>query len=439
MNIIFRKLTSLARRGKSFLSRKLKAFTNVGAAHVGSVRESPGVTLGKEFAQSGRYQDAIRAFQDDIRVDPHAPEAWQGIGDVAAKTGQVARLLDAVSEGVTEWSATNGTGQNDADDRYRRRRGLPVADRILAEFLPHEKFVLLDGGAREAESDARWSRLDIARLEIHGFEPAETECARLNAHAKATGIKNHYYPVGLWSIDGTLPFHENLAGGGSSFMHQNQAVSDRWKFENPTQVSLAREIFRPKCTYDMEVVTVETWARENSINTIDFVKLNVQGGELEILKTAGPVLDTVLGLLAEVSFCESYVDRPFFSDVDVFLRSNGFVFFDLLAHHYIGREHSPLAQQHLKSVRPKLGQLTSAWGQLIEGHALYLRDPIAAHPNGPIDDAAARQALKLACIAEIYGQIEYAFELLHWVSRTRGFESVGALQKSAADTYLRYY
>lgn len=439
MNIVFRKLASLVHRGKSFLSRKLKAFTNVAAAHVEFARENPRVTAGKKLAQSGHYQDAIRAFQSEISVDPYAAGAWQGIGEVAAKTGQAARLLDVVAEGVTEWTAANGTAQNDPDDQYRRRRGLPLADRVLSEFLLHEKFVLLDGGAREAEADSRWSRLDSARLEIHGFEPAEAECTRLNAHAKANGINNHYYPVGLWSMDGTLPFHENHAGGGSSFMHQNQVVSDRWKFENTTQTSLSREIFRPKCTYDMKVITVETWARENHINALDFVKLNVQGGELEILKTTGPVLDTVLGLLAEVSFCESYVGRPFFSDVDVFLRSNGFVFFDLLAHHYIGREHSPLAQQHLKSVRPKLGQLTSAWGQLIEGHALYLRDPIAAHPTGPVDGTAARQALKLACIAEIYGQIEYAFELLHWVSRTRGFESVVALQKNAAETYLRYY
>lgn len=324
-------------------------------------------------------------------------------------------------------------------NRYVHRKGLPLGDIVLSGFLPREKFVLLDGGALEGELDTRWSRIDPARLEVHGFEPNELECARLNALGNASGVLRHYYPAGLWSINGTLPFHENHSSGGSSFLHQNQAVSDRWKFAHPTETKLAREVFRPKCTYDMKVTTVETWARENEISAIDFVKLNVQGGELEILRATGPVLDTVLGILVEVSFCESYVDRPFFTDIDSYLRAKGFVFFDLLSHHYVGRAASPLNQRRLKSMQPKLGQLVSAWGQLIEGHALYLRDPIAGHPAGPPNEAAAHRALKLACIAEIYGQIEYAFELLHWVGQATNFENLVTAGNRAANIYQRYY
>lgn len=405
------------------------------------LRGSPGaaVVQGNQFIQAGRFPQAVRSFQDAILADPVNADAWQGIGRVAAQSGRLGRVLDAIA-GVTDGSTAGGAeGSGDEQDRYARRQGLPLADIVLAEFLPEEKFVLLDGGALEAESDARWGRMDTARVEIHGFEPDKSECTLLNALAKASGLARHYYPVGLWSVDGTLPFHENHASGGSSFMDQNRAVTDRWKFENPTQTSLAREIFRPKRTYDVRVVTLATWARENRISAIDFVKLNVQGGELEILRTAGPVLDTVLGLLAEVSFCESYVGRPLFTDIDVFLRNNGFVFFDLLAHHYIGRADSPVAQQHLKSVQPQLGQLVSAWGQLVEGHALYLRDPIARQPTRPADKVAARRALKLACIAEIYGQIEYAFELLQWVSRIPEFAGALTVRERAASAYLRFY
>jgi len=357
---------------------------------------------------------------------------------MAVQTGQLANLLDAVREAAMDWSRTANPVAG-AHDRYTRRFGLPLADSILPKHLPADKFVLLDGGAREAEVDGRWSRLDPERLVIHGFEPDEPECIRLNGLAAAAGLARHYYPVGLWSIDGVLPFQENHAGGGSSFMDQNQLVTERWKFENPTQISLAREIFRPRRTYDVKVATVATWAREHGVSQIDFIKLNVQGGELEILRTTGPVLDSVLGLLVEVSFCESYVARPFFSDVDPFLREKGFTFFDLLAHHYIGREQSPIAQQHLKSVRPKLGQLVSAWGQLIEGHALYLRDPLGPGTRQPPNQAAARRALKLACVAEIYGQIEYAFELVNWAGRGSAGIATDGLAQRAADLYRQHY
>ena len=334
------------------------------------------------------------------------------------------------------WARANS---NNPQFRHMQRQGLPIGDIVLADYLPQEKFVLLDGGAREAEADSRWNRLDPVRLVIHGFEPEDSECARLNALAKESGLPRHYYPVGLWSINGALPFHENHASGGSSFMEQNLQVSNRWKFPNPDKTVLARDIFKPKCTYDVKVVTLEDWARENQILSIDFIKLNVQGGELEILKRSGPVIDTTLGILVEVSFCESYVGRPFFGDIDVFMRTNGFVFFDLLNHHYIGRADSAVTQQNLASVQSKLSQLVSSMGQLIEGHALYLRDPVAGHPDGPPDEAAAHRALKLACIAEIYGQIEFAFELLNWVGRHPKFSGISSAEQRASQTYLRFY
>ena len=399
------------------------------------------VATGQELTAAGRLPDAVRSFRDAIRLDGANAEAWRGIGRIAADAGLAETLLDGFLESVTEWTHARSADEpiREPEERYARRCGLPLGDALLTHRLGDEPFVLLDGGARGAEVDARWNRLDAARLTIYGFEPDEQECERLNSVSHQSGARRLYYPVGLWSVDGTLPFHENHASGGSSFMEQNQAVSDRWKFENPTQTALATEIFRPKRTYDVKVVTLASWAQQHDVGAIDFVKLNVQGGELEILRKAGPVLDSVLGLLLEASFCESYRGRPFFSDVDVFLRARGFVFFDLLAHHYIGRANAPIAQQHLRSVRPKLGQLVSAWGQLIEGHALYLRDPVAEFPDGPPDDAWARRALKLACVAEIYGQIEYAFELVAWASRADDDQGLAALIEQAAETYRRFY
>jgi hypothetical protein len=172
----------------------------------------------------------------------------------------------------------------------------------------------------------------------------------------------------------------------------------------------APDIFFPTEEIPTAVTSLESWARENSIESIDFAKLNVQGGELEILRGAGALLDRSLGLLVEVAFVESYEKRPFFSDIDRFLRDRGFTFFDLLAHHYVGRADAPIVAQHLRSAKPALGQLISSWGQLIEGHALYLRDPIAGSRQDP-----PGRIIKLICIAEIFGQVEYAFELLGWL------------------------
>lgn len=303
-------------------------------------------------------------------------------------------------------------GKNSATAQYQRRKKLILLPRLVDLLPANDRFLIVDGGAREVDRDLRWHPFPPRRLKFVGFEPDQAEAARLNATPGPGGLEWHFVPAGLWGSSGTIPFEHNKAPGGSSFLPQNRAVTDRWKFENPSEVSLAKDMFFPTGQEDMKVVSLAEWAGEAKLESVDFLKLNVQGGEHEILNGAGSVLDDVLGVLIEVAFVESYKKRPFFADTDQLLRGRGFTFFDLLAHHYIGRSATPVTAQHLEVQQPGIGQLVSSWGQLIEGHALYFRDPIA-------DDRAAKFAphrlIKLAVLAEAFGQVEYAFELLEWL------------------------
>jgi FkbM family methyltransferase len=249
-------------------------------------------------------------------------------------------------------------------------------------------------------------------LKFIGFEADESEARRLNSTPGPGGIEWQFIPAGLWSSSGRIQFERNKASGGSSFLTQNRALTDRWKFENPTETTLARDIFFPTAYEEIPVVSLAEWAKDAKINSVDFLKLNVQGGELEILQGAGDLLDSVLGLLVEISFVESYKNRPMFSDIHHFLADRHFAFFDLLAHHYVGRSAAPIAAQHLVIAEPKLGQPVSQWGQLIEGHALFLRDPLS---NQSLQRLDASRVVKLAALSEAFGQIEYAFELLNWL------------------------
>lgn len=363
------------------------------------------ITLAQLYAHLGRRADAIARFREVIEIDPGNDDAWAGITNLASNPG----------------SASANHRGNDAPDSaaatderamaYRERRQLILVDRLHPLLEADDKFVILDGGARDASADTRWRVLPDSRLKFYAFEADADECKRLAREAREAGRSDEYFPIGLWGSEGNLDFECNKAEGGSSFLHQNRRVTDRWKFENPHQAVLAPDMFFPVKTISMAVTSLQSWARQHGIRSLDFAKLNVQGAELEILGGAGTLLDETLGVLVEVGFVESYEGRPFFSDIDRFLRDRGFDFFDLLAHHYVGRVASPVVAQHLRSATPALGQLVSSWGQLVEGHALYLRDPI----GGPGPDSVGR-VIKLICIAEIFGQVEYAFELLDWLT-----------------------
>jgi FkbM family methyltransferase len=324
--------------------------------------------------------------------------------------------------------------------RYRNREGFIIVDLVQAMVPADERFIILDGGAREAWSDPRWQAFVSNRLRLYGFEPDAAEVARLNEEAAARKVDCRYYPTGLWGQSGTAAFIANKSPGGGSFFEQNLGLTDRWRFESPEAAFLAREIFHPTGRETMAVTSIDDWARHTGVTDLDFMKLNVQGCELEILQGSTSLLGHVLGLMVEMSFVESYRARPYFSDIDTFLRTQGFAFFDFIGRHYIGRERSPIVVRHLPGM-----ENSGLYGHLFEGHGIYFRDPIDMEARGlDVSMFATTKLLKLACFAEIFGQVEYAFELLLWhVERLeKGGDassagSIRAVTERAEATYRR--
>jgi len=396
-----------------FISRRLLPFYQ----HVEMAAETT-----NHQATGATDQELAAARAELARVTAHDATLAAQLAAVGAELAETRGVLAAKTTAYEQLesrlraveSGTDGTESLLAANAraYRERSALILLPRLLEMLPPGDTVVVVDAGAREVDRDPRWRPFPRERLRFYGFEPDAAETRRLNDAGADSRFPTEFFAAGLWSFTGRLTFRHNNASGGSSYLRQNRAVTDRWKFENPTQVSMAHEIFREVGTEEIDTISLQDWATRAHVAEVDFLKLNVQGAELEILRGAGPLLGGVLGVLVEVAFVESYDSRPMFSDIDVALREAGFTFFDLLAHHYVGRADSPIAAQHLTLVEPRLGLLTSAWGQLVEGHALYLRDPVAdgTTPSGD-------RILKLAILAETYGQIEFAFELLEHLAR----------------------
>jgi Methyltransferase FkbM domain len=239
--------------------------------------------------------------------------------------------------------------------------------------------------------------------------------------------------------DNTSGASRNKAAGGNSFFPQNVALANRWKFQNSKEKYYATDIFYPLgTTSEWDMTSVDEWSLNNKIAAdIDFMKLNVQGAELEILKGAERALESVTGLQVEMSFVESYRGRPFFADIDVFLREHSFSFFDFIGHHCIGRKESPITVQNAPGLYPLLDQL-------IEGHGVYFKDPIDLHLRGKdVSQFSVEKLLKLVCFAEIYHQHKFAIELLYWTARDfppaqHMRSSLQALADRAVETYQRY-
>ena len=160
-------------------------------------------------------------------------------------------------------------------------------------------------------------------------------------------------------------------------------------------------------TIEMDTVDFDSFAKEKRINNVDFMKLDTEGSELDILKGAIEFLKkTVIGLIIEVEFSQFRKEQPVFSEVDSFMRELGFGLFNL--------ETYRLARKSLKPTLDINESGVADFGQIIWGEALYLRDGV-----NEIDTSSSLEdgwddirVLKLASLMELFCLPDCAIELI---------------------------
>ncbi|WP_413173389.1 FkbM family methyltransferase [Anabaena azotica] len=236
-------------------------------------------------------------------------------------------------------------------------------------------------------------------LTIYGFDADADACEASETELEARGINwtEKHIPLGLGKSIGEATLFVTKHPMCSSLYEPNEAFLSR--FANlPESASL-------DFTIEIETTTLDNVCDEEGIETIDFLQIDVQGADLDVLQGASKILNRgVLGVEIEVEFSPLYSNQPLFADVDTHLRNLGFTLFDLgVAHHT--RACSPIVSQDRR-------------GQLLWGEAYYLQDPLLENANVKIKEPG--KILKLACIADVLGFTDYTVELLEYLTVNYG-------------------
>ena len=98
----------------------------------------------------------------------------------------------------------------------------------------------------------------------------------------------------------------------------------------------------------------------------DFLKMDVQGAELEIIKNGTNKLEDCLALQLEVSYFNLYEKQPSFGEVDVYLRELGFI-----PHMFLDVKLWPIAPTVFN------GNFRVPCNQLLESDVVYVRNPLS--------------------------------------------------------------
>ncbi len=257
---------------------------------------------------------------------------------------------------------------------------------VASRYLERDPFAVVDVGARGG-FEGHWSFYGD-QIKLIGFEPDIEECERLNQRTSLT--ENRYFPIALHQNRGKRPFYVTAYLPASGFYQPDMKFWRRFPDEKNLTLNKIVEV---------DTIDLDTVAIENRLGSIDFIKLDVEGAELDVLKGAEKTLKkSVFGLSIEVAFLPVHEGRPLFSDIDSYLRPLGFFLYDLMLNRNVRKVLSPCLFTHTPRSIEK--------GQLIWGQAVFLRDAVyeIESSSGLGDGWNDTKVLKLASFMErIFG------------------------------------
>jgi FkbM family methyltransferase len=170
----------------------------------------------------------------------------------------------------------------------------------------------IDIGAHAGELTLRYA-LDNPGLRIYAFEPNLRLAARLMGRAPNYLV----VPVAVSETDGSAEFHFNENDYASSLLKLNEEAVRSW-------VGVGDHVV--KSTSIVPTMRLDTFMELLEIEKVDYLKIDTQGMDLAVLRSAGDKLKNVEKITLEVGIAATplYVGAPTKDEVLDFLGKAGF-------------------------------------------------------------------------------------------------------------------
>ena len=297
---------------------------------------------------------------------------------------------------------------NDDIAIYRAGKRRILTDLVLDNF-DIGRFVVVDVGSDIFSYPPDWVSITHNKITIHAFEVLEDQRLRYTAQAQNQGIDARYHPYAIHSSKGTRPFHITCSEGGGSFYPPNADVVAPLAYPpspqrtNTLGWSFARHMTTER-TIEFPTITLDEWCEAEGVADIDFLKVNAQGSESAVLAGGRMTMQKALGAQVELQLSRIYRGAPILGDVHLQLDAMGFTLFDCLSPNYCGYVDAQFY------IDPTYNPFYWPRKRMFEGHFMFMRELLSAESE--LAKYSFTKCLKLVCIAEMFGYVEYAFALL---------------------------
>ncbi|MBE1281887.1 MAG: FkbM family methyltransferase [Rhodobacteraceae bacterium] len=246
-------------------------------------------------------------------------------------------------------------------------------------LVPERPLRIADVGANPINVPDYDGLLTLGGCEVWGFEPEESAYEALIQDQRPG---THYLQKAIGRT-GKGMFHAHPQSGlGSTYPIRKESVAFLGKpgWHKPHLEGV-----------EIDLVALDDISNDEMPKP-DVLKIDIQGGELDVISTGRDKLSQAVCVVPEVRFYRMYEGEPLWGPLDVELHDQGFVL-----HKLVFAKATVIGNTQRSRMKAKVFR-----NQLMDGDAIYIRDPETIH------DWSSEQIKQLAMVS---GTVFDSFDL----------------------------
>lgn len=177
--------------------------------------------------------------------------------------------------------------------------------------------LIFDIGASNGIFSKKYSQTAL----IYAFEPNKTNIIKLKENC---GNINNYNIIekAISDKEGVVEFFEANYTNSSSLLPFTNEVT-KWKYSTPN-----KDMLKTQSIYKVNTIRLDTFIEQENYHNmiIDFIKIDTQGHDLNVIKSLGKYIKNVREILCEVQITnfELYKDQSNKNELLIYMKENNF-------------------------------------------------------------------------------------------------------------------